>query len=304
MNESIKAVEKKSRTVFHLDSPFSTIEWPHISDEDQHMILELLCNLLEPIGRHRSHHPVPSKGKRARRRAVKDSGHTHMGDVANAKPNIPTFDVPPKPHVANKIIAGLNSTSRHLEELARTSTSSSSSTLVSQPVEDDQGPSDPDANTGVAPGDGDTSRLDNVLSNHREHLVAVFLPRSSQPSLLNSHFPLLVYLASQAVPSAPQTRLVSLPKGSEGRLSRALRLPRVGCIGLMEMAPEGEALIGAVRGCVPEIRVPWLEAKTSEYRPVNIKATQTTAPVLSKSQRRKREQDNSANDNGKPKKRK
>ncbi|KND92215.1 hypothetical protein TOPH_03243 [Tolypocladium ophioglossoides CBS 100239] len=99
----------RKKLVHHLDTPFSTVSWPEISPDDQDTILELLCNLLSPIGQHRRAHIKPSKGKRAAKRK------TNSKDGERPPANAP---VPPKPEICAKVDVGFNSITKNLEELA------------------------------------------------------------------------------------------------------------------------------------------------------------------------------------------
>lgn len=111
-------------------------------------------------------------------------------------------------------------------------------------------------------------------------LVAVFVPRSDQPSILHSHLPLLTKTASLASPLSPEIRLVTLPKGAEIKLSAALGIPRVGLIGLMDNVPISCPLSEYVRDKVPLVEASWLHPKTASlYLPVKINATHTPAPL-------------------------
>ncbi|RCI14004.1 hypothetical protein L249_7999 [Ophiocordyceps polyrhachis-furcata BCC 54312] len=82
---------------------------PHISLDDQDAILELLCNLLSPIGQHRRAHATPSKGKRAakRRRGEMDS-----------KDDTTSVPVPPRPELCERVDVGFNSITRTLQDLS------------------------------------------------------------------------------------------------------------------------------------------------------------------------------------------
>jgi RNase P subunit Pop3 len=118
------------------------------------------------------------------------------------------------------------------------------------------------------------------------HFSAIFVLRSSQPSILHAHLPQLIATASLAHPKLPTTRLVQLPKGCDERLCEVLGLPRVSFIGLLESAPHSRYLLDVVREFVPEIEVPWLqEAKKSDYLPVKINAVETFVPVAKKEQK-------------------
>lgn len=76
-----------------------------------------------------------------------------------------------------------------------------------------------------------------------------------------------------AFPNLPAVRLVTLPIDAEIRLSEALKIPRIGLIGLECDAPGVSALAEVVRANVPELTVPWLqESKIGSYLPTDIKA--------------------------------
>jgi hypothetical protein len=164
------------------------------------------------------------------------------------------------------MLVGLNSTTRHLEELNKHVQVRKSSKTQSD-------------------GDGSSNtthpRPDGGLATR--HISAIFVSRSSQPSILHAHLPLLIASASQAHPSLPTTRLLQLPKGSEARLAAALGLPRVNFITLLDAAPHSKPLIDYVRENVAELDVRWLEeAQSEQYLPVKINAVETFAPVTKK----------------------
>ncbi|KAM4055302.1 RNase p and RNase mrp subunit [Hirsutella rhossiliensis] len=102
----------RRKLVHHLDTPFSTISWPEISPDDQDTILELLCNLLSPLGQHRRAHIKRSKGKRAARRGARPG----PGPEDRSLPSAPA---PPKPELSAKVDVGFNSITRGLEELSQ-----------------------------------------------------------------------------------------------------------------------------------------------------------------------------------------
>ncbi|KAH7313359.1 hypothetical protein B0I35DRAFT_513041 [Stachybotrys elegans] len=104
---STPAPAGRKRVVHQLDTPFSSVAWPEIPPEDQDAILELLCNLLSPIGHHRRTYSQPSKGKRAARKAQKNE--------QNAK--APSTGTPQSPELAAKVDIGFNSITRSLESM-------------------------------------------------------------------------------------------------------------------------------------------------------------------------------------------
>jgi hypothetical protein len=136
----------------------------------------------------------------------------------------------------------------------------------------------PEARAQTATGPKESLAKDEHVDHH---FSAIFVPRASQPPILHAHLPQLVVTASLAHPELSVTRLVQLPKGCDARLSEALGLPRVSFIGILDGAPHSKSLVDLVRGCVPEIEIPWLaEAKKSVYLPVKINAIESFVPVV------------------------
>ncbi|KAF7559327.1 hypothetical protein G7046_g4825 [Stylonectria norvegica] len=106
-NQTVQANRK--RVVHQLDTPYSTVAWPEISSEDQDTILELLCDLLSPLGKHRQTYVKPSKGKRAARRER---------EARKGQDAVTENPVPPKPELGAKVDVGLNAISRTLQSLS------------------------------------------------------------------------------------------------------------------------------------------------------------------------------------------
>ncbi|RDA91483.1 hypothetical protein CP533_4593 [Ophiocordyceps camponoti-saundersi (nom. inval.)] len=99
----------RTKLVHHLETPYSAVSWPQISLDDQDAILELLCNLLSPIGQHRRAHIKPSKGKRAARR---------RRNKIDAKDDAASAPVPPPPELFEKVAVGFNSIARTLQDVS------------------------------------------------------------------------------------------------------------------------------------------------------------------------------------------
>lgn len=101
-------MDKKKKLIYQLDTPYSAISWPSISFEDQETILELLCNLLGPLGQYRSQYVQLSKGKRDKKRKRK-APTTAYKDLSP----------PPAPELKSYIDVGLTAVTRHLQDKAQ-----------------------------------------------------------------------------------------------------------------------------------------------------------------------------------------
>ncbi|KAJ4398920.1 RNase P and RNase MRP subunit [Neurospora sp. IMI 360204] len=88
----------RKKIVHRLDTPFSAVEWPQISQEDQDAILELICQ-------YRRTFVTPSKGKRKRKLTEQ------QGDAK-------TPQVPPAPELAAYVDVGFSTISRNLQHLS------------------------------------------------------------------------------------------------------------------------------------------------------------------------------------------
>ncbi|SCO88312.1 uncharacterized protein FRV6_12439 [Fusarium oxysporum] len=100
----------RKKAVHQLDTPFSTVPWPSILTEDQDTILELLCDLLSPIGQYRQTQIKRSKGKRS---LQKEKGAKKTAHDSEQPP------VPPMPEIEASIDVGLNSITRNLQLCSR-----------------------------------------------------------------------------------------------------------------------------------------------------------------------------------------
>lgn len=224
--------------------------------------------LLTPIGHHRIAYMAPSKGKRKRKRKRLEA-KSMDSNFGLEKDNLS----PPAPELSSHLLIGLASITRHLEILTRnqrwkwTEDKSHTNLLRSS-------------------NEIDHDSLHNSEMKVR-HLAAIFVCRSSQPSVLHSHLPQLVTTTSLTQPYLQQTRLVQLPQGCESGLSSSLGLSCASFVGIFEDAPHSKLLVDFVRDVVPIIEVPWLkEAQKAQYMPVKVNAILTTAPLLKSNQKR------------------
>ncbi|KAH7041163.1 uncharacterized protein B0I36DRAFT_20097 [Microdochium trichocladiopsis] len=230
----------KKKIVHQLDTPYSTAKWPEIALDDQDTVLELLCTLLSPIGEHRAQHVQRSKGKRdtKRKRTEKSPG------------TIKAPSPPPAPELLSHIDVGLVAVTRRLQNLSKDTRA------------------DPPKIQLLATGE------DKAV---QRPCAAVFVARASQPSILNSHLPQLIAVASQALPDEEPIRLFGISKSCEARLSDALGIPRVSCIAMDADAPGAKTILSFVRERVPPVTLEWLAvARSGEYQTTNIKHVATT----------------------------
>ena len=201
-------------------------------------MLELLCDLLAPLGEHRRNHIYRSRGKRSKRQRQGKEKH----NVDKAALSVPS--IPPMPEVAQYITVGFNSTIRSLQDVARPT--SKPTPAVSQ--------------------EGQSDRTSGM--------AAVFVCTSTLPEMLMISIPTTVAAASARHSSCLPIRLVSLPKEAEKRLAEALFQPRVGFVGLLQDTPGGRALIEMTINKISPVDVPWLRSDVRvEYKPVSIKTS-------------------------------
>jgi ribonuclease P/MRP protein subunit POP3 len=222
--------------------------------------IDFSSRLLAPIGSHRAAWTMPSNGKRNRKRKRQEV--KRKGSNVGLKES----EAPPAPEISSHLLVGLSSITRHLELI--------SSNRIVDGSHENSGSSGPI----VSCGSGIDVEHDGKIK--ARHLAAVFVCRSSQPSVLHAHLPQLAATASLRNPNLQPTRLVQLPPGSEDRLSSALGLPRASFVAVMADAPHSKPLLDLVQELVPVIEVPWLEeARKAEYMPVKVNSILTTAPA-------------------------
>jgi ribonuclease P/MRP protein subunit POP3 len=222
---------------------------------------DLSSRLLAPLGRNHATWMNASKGKRIKKRKRQEvkrkGGNAGLNESEGA---------PSAPDISSHMLVGLASITRYLELI-------SSNRMADGPYEKSE-TSQPltSCESGIS--------IEHDAKIKVRHLAAVFVCRSSQPSVLHAHLPQLVATASLRNPHLQPTRLVQLPPGSENRLSLALGLPRASFVAILEDAPHSKPLLDLVQDLVPSIEVPWLEeARKAEYRPVKINTILTSAPA-------------------------
>lgn len=182
-------------------------------------------------------HITTSKGRRDKKRKRKDS-------AIKASPS----QAPPLPEIQSYIDVGLSAVTRGLQESvvakARAKTRSE----------------------GLATGECPACCYS-----------AIFVARSGHPNALNVHLPQMVAVASKSHPEHIPIRLVGFSKPCEERLSEALGIRRISCIGIHHNAPNSNPLVDFIREHVPAIDLQWLqEARQAEHRETKINSIETT----------------------------
>ncbi|KAM7201758.1 hypothetical protein V8F20_004719 [Naviculisporaceae sp. PSN 640] len=257
---------ERKRIVHRLDTPYSTVEWPVTSQEDQDVILELLCNLLAPIGLYRRSFTKPSRGKRKRRQQQAED----KGEPAK----------PPLPEIHAHVDVGLANISRNLQEMVTVATGrTQEKDIISEaPSKESQAaaPEGGKETEGEGGPIGTANKGKSPVSSSPYSII--FVARSGQSSAFHCHFPQMVALASKSQPVEKAIILVGFSKSCEGKLSEALGIPRVSSIALRGDAPELQVkgLLDYVRDHVPLVEVAWLEeARLGKYRETNIEGVPT-----------------------------
>ncbi|KAI0187691.1 hypothetical protein EV127DRAFT_435746, partial [Xylaria flabelliformis] len=146
-------MDKKKKLVFQLDTSYSAISWPQILPNDQDTILELLCNLLSPLGHYRSQYIHASKGNRAKKRKLKELSDKETKTLT-----------PPAPALKSYVDIGLSCVTQSLQKTAPEGVEANS-------VRDD--PSDRPASRFYSAIFVVRSGQPNALSNHLPQMVAV-----------------------------------------------------------------------------------------------------------------------------------
>ncbi|KAK3692277.1 hypothetical protein B0T22DRAFT_531791 [Podospora appendiculata] len=236
----------RNKVVHRLETPFSTVEWPQISQDDQDLILSLLCSLLAPLGSHRKSNNPSSKGRRKRSR---------NGALLEAAGEAPALPAVPVPELAAFVDVGLANISRNLQ--ARSSKTGGPDSVPEE-------------------GDGAPKSAKAAAEAAKPPYSIVFVARSGQSSAFHSHFPQMVAVASESLPSDKGIMLVGFSKPCEERLSAALGIPRVSSIALREGAPHSKGLVDFVRANVSPIDVAWIkEARAGGFLETQIEAVKT-----------------------------
>ncbi|KAF9413839.1 hypothetical protein BGZ94_000598 [Podila epigama] len=224
----MRAEAKKSRVVFKavLDMPYN-IPWPEISAENNTIVLDILCDLLNPI---RTFHLVHAaqikeekrKIRRAKKKELKEKEKQEQSGMTIDTPTPPAIDKTEAsentsklepPAISKNVIIGINAITKALERSI-------------QDISKNPPPS------------------------------AVFVCKGDlSPTHLYSHFGTMIAML-------PGTLLFPLTKGSEKKLAAALGMPAVGAVAIQNGTRDTEDLVMVTSRMVDPIRVSWLPKVT------------------------------------------
>ncbi|KAG9189360.1 ribonuclease P/MRP protein subunit POP3 [Alternaria panax] len=246
--------KQNAKPVFKTSSPFTETKWPEIPREDEEVILELLCNLIAPLGDHRRIYIHPSNGKKRKRHTKPNDDNSAMVESAPAVPDI-----------GKHLLIGLNSVTRYLQGLAAGNAPSA------VPVADQE-------STQNGPEQKDTPKSYPEEACRRLSMVIITHPKPSL-SPAHAHLPTLIHLATLTPPSTlsstsqTATRLIPVQTSADHRLASHLHIPRVGALAIYEGAPGAETLETYVREHVGPTECKWIdEAMGAEWKGLNVKS--------------------------------
>lgn len=201
---------------------------------------------LEPLGRYRQQHLIPSKGKSSRKRkreAIKKSAAKENGmDIDSSKP-----EKPPAPAIAAYVDVGLSAITRNLQDMA------------------------------APPRTSDKTETPEHAPAKKQPYAAIFIAKPGQASMLHNHFPELVAAASRSSAIASHIKLVGFSQPCAERLTKAVSLPRVSAVAIRSDAPQSKALMEYLEANVPRVNSAWIDSAAGEFKfiPPNIVAVQT-----------------------------
>lgn len=221
---SLKDADQRRRQVFKpvLDNPYTQSPWPFVEPAVAQHLLGLLDHVLAQLGQY------------------------------NRLTQSKSLSLPTKPHIAQHITVGFNSTVGALERQAQAAR--------------DQKPLD-------------------------SYIKYVFVTKYEvTPSVLLNPFPVLTRVASRL--PEDQVKLVQLPRGALQRLSEVLHVPHVTIVGLAANVPEARAIYEVVDAKVANVDVPWIEdilalASNPRFSKPVLKVLATSAPILPKKNNQK-----------------
>ncbi|KAH6877937.1 hypothetical protein BKA58DRAFT_85756 [Alternaria rosae] len=248
-----QTAKPNAKPVFKTSSPFSETQWPEITREDEEVILELLSNLITPLGDHRRTHIHPSKGKKRKRNTkTNEDGPDMLGNT------------PSSPEIGNHLVVGINHVTRHLEALA--AKNAPTTVPVAYPKSTPEGTNE------------NTATADHSKNSLRPLSMVILTHPKPSLSPAHAHFPTLVHLSALSPSSASTiseaaTRFIPLQTTADTRLASSLHVPRVGAMGIYAGAPGAKTLELYVREHIGLTECKWVdEAMSAEWKGLHVKS--------------------------------
>ncbi|KAG5439685.1 hypothetical protein PCK2_000725 [Pneumocystis canis] len=237
-----------------LNNPYH-VQWPKICQEDQIIILEKILDLFSSFSNQRKKQEISQeKNKKTDIKEVLDASHDEEYQGECKKDNFFPNEMDKKTLMTKYMTLGINKTTRLLEIYSKMCIPSSAPSYLKVLDKKDE---------------IYLSMLKN--SKSLNILKVIFVCREDiHSSILYSHFPVLCGIVNEMVSkiemsnneSQPGIRLITLPKGSEQKLSEAAGLKRLAAVGIMKNTPHAENMINYIFQKIPPLHIPWLTQQT------------------------------------------
>ncbi|KAG0034149.1 hypothetical protein BGZ81_006021 [Podila clonocystis] len=235
----IRAEAKKSKVVFKnvLDTPFN-VTWPEVSNDNNAIVLDVLCELLKPIkSYHYTHSAEINNEKKSMKKEAKEKSKKTAQEEAKPKPALASTKTP---------------------SLASKPTTTETPAILAHAV------------IGI---NSVTKELEKSIQNIKDHPPpsAIYVCKGDlSPAHLYSHIGTMVAML-------PGTLLFPLTRGSEKMLAEALGMQAVGAVAIKAGSVEATDLVMVTGRMVEPINVSWLPKATApvvnDKTPVTTKPT-------------------------------
>ncbi|KAG4305704.1 hypothetical protein PORY_000614 [Pneumocystis oryctolagi] len=264
--ESIRERSKRKRlfSKVFLNNPYN-IQWPKVNEEDQKIILEKILNLFLSLSDHKNQDKISEK--KDERKTIKNLKNTPITEEHKNEFDKSTFlenKMDKKTFMAKYMTLGINETTKRLEMYSKMGIPYSAPSYLKIPKKTDE--------TCI-------SMFENNKS--MDILKVVLVCREDiHSNILYSHFPILCGIVNEVFSkietlncgSQSGIRLVTLPKGSEQQLSKAIGFKRLAAIGIMKNTPHSEEIIDYIFKKIPPVHIPWLTYPI-KFQPTSITHT-------------------------------
>ncbi|KAG4303542.1 hypothetical protein PCANB_000197 [Pneumocystis canis] len=259
----IREKSKKQRisSKVFLNNPYN-IQWPQICKEDQEIILKQILDLFLTFSNQTKKNKILKE--KNNKKNIKESA-----DIFNEEKHIERCEndnffqnkMDEKTSITKYMTLGINETTRLLEIYSKMCIPSSAPSYLKVLEKKDQ-------------------EYLSMLKNNKltNILKVIFVCREDiHSSILYSHIPILCSIVNEAISKIEMSnnesqsgiRLITLPKGSEQKLSKAAGLKRLAVMGIMKNTPHAEEMIDYIFKKIPSPHIPWLDQRTI-FHPTSI----------------------------------